>query len=61
MQMTADTNVLSGFHVFVIVSAAILLLCSLCGYSVYLLYMRRARLTRPGFSTSSTPTSLSAS
>ena len=41
MQMTADTNVLSGFHVFVIVSAAILLLCSLCGYSVYLLYMRR--------------------
>ena len=41
MQMTADTNVLSGFHVFVIVSAALLLICSLCGYSVYLLYMRR--------------------
>ena len=40
MQMTADTNV-SGFHIFVIVSAAILLICSLCCYSLYLLYMRR--------------------
>ena len=40
MQMTAGTNV-SGFHIFVIVSSAILLIFSLCGYSLYLLYMRR--------------------
>ena len=40
MQMTADINV-SGFHIFVIISSAILLISSLCGYSLYLLYMRK--------------------
>ena len=40
MQMTPDINV-SGFHIFVIVSSAILLISSLCGYSLFLLYMRK--------------------
>ena len=40
MQMMPDTNV-SGFHIFVIVTSAILLFCSLCGYSLFLLYMRK--------------------